>query len=464
MPALANLLATRAGVALEAILDTAEPLEGELLDHMPTLTKRIYIPCCNSSSPSGLVQAETTDPWQKSGKYALAWVYFCIILLVCASAIRWYQYFNDKIRTALQEEKTKQEMLAFSPDSDFPMSTISSMQSTQKFFPPKSPVPSSPETSAPVFASRTINKTLALVRSVFYRPMPTIRLRKGWRPIILPSLGAITIIVLALILVLGYDLIPQPWYWQSIRYGSPPVAIRAGMIAVAMVPWIIALSMKANFITLLTGIGHERLNVLHRWLAYIFILLSLIHTIPFYITPIWDAGGYRVFRSFFTSQHVYVYGSGKLTARFILPNFADMHRHLCARSRIVPWHSLLTAASPEILRAVRGHPRSGLDPTSGNTVLALSQLSHVMGLPLCYSRHLADISVSPAVLPELDKPVSHVMAHRRGSGHYTPPSKRSQSDYPDPDEVEAGSVRLPTNARYLLLRKPPLHDSISVQR
>lgn len=311
MPALANLLATRAGVALEAILDTAEPLEADLLQHVPTLTRRILIPCCNSSSPSGLVQAETVDPWQKSGKYALAWVYFCIILLVCASAIRWYQYFNDKIRTALQEEKTKQEMLAFSPDSDFPMSTISSMQSTQKFFPPKSPVPGRPETGAPGFASRTINIGLAFFRSVFYRPMPTIRVRKGWRPIILPSLGAVTIIALAVILVLGYDLIPQPWYWQSIRYGSPPVAIRAGMIAVAMVPWIIALSMKANFITLLTGIGHERLNVLHRWLAYIFILLSLIHTIPFYITPIWDAGGYRVFRSFFTSQHVYVYGSGR---------------------------------------------------------------------------------------------------------------------------------------------------------
>lgn len=310
MPALAELLAKRAGVALDLVHEAADVFERELLEHVPILNKRIYIPCCNSSSPPGLVEAETVDPWQKSGKYALAWVYFSIILLVATFAIRWYHFWNDKIRTALQKERTEQAMIASSPDVDFPVSTLSSLQSTRPLFPPRSPVPSQPEASSASSTGRPMNIIFALFRFLFYRPIPNVRLRKGWSPLVFPPLSVIVLIVAALVLSLGYDLIPQPLFWESIRFGSPPIAIRAGMIAVAMVPWIIALSMKANLISILTGIGHERLNVLHRWLAYIFTVLSLIHTIPFYITPIWDRGGYRVFRAFFANQHVYVYGSG----------------------------------------------------------------------------------------------------------------------------------------------------------
>ena len=96
-------------------------------------------------------------------------------------------------------------------------------------------------------------------------------------------------------------------------HAAPPLAIRAGMLAVALIPWIVGLSMKANFISILTGIGHERLNVLHRWLAYLCLILSLIHTIPFYVTPVWDAQGLLIFKSYFQIQHLYIYGTGGLT-------------------------------------------------------------------------------------------------------------------------------------------------------
>ncbi|KAK3612718.1 hypothetical protein LTR56_028276, partial [Elasticomyces elasticus] len=59
----------------------------------------------------------------------------------------------------------------------------------------------------------------------------------------------------------------------------------------------------------MTGIGHERLNVLHRWLAYICMLLSLIHTVPFYVTPIWDQGGLVVFKGYFQNGKFYIYGT-----------------------------------------------------------------------------------------------------------------------------------------------------------
>ncbi|KAK5132234.1 hypothetical protein LTR08_009294 [Meristemomyces frigidus] len=313
MPVLAELLARRAGVALEVLQDTANNLERELLEHVSTLNKRIYIPCCNSNSPPGLVEASTVDPWRRSGKYALGWVYFSVILLVITAAMRWYNFWNDKIRTAVHKEAMEEMLKTGSPDTDYELSALSTDKSTRKFFPREGPLPTTsleaPSAESAGVSSRLLNLGSALCRWVFYHPIPAWRFRKGWRPIVFPSIGTIGVVLAALVFVVLYCFVPQPLYWQSIRFGSPPLAIRAGMIAVAMMPWIVALSMKANFISMITGIGHERLNVLHRWLAYIFLLLSLIHTVPFYITPVWDKGGVRVFKSFF-QQGFYVYGTG----------------------------------------------------------------------------------------------------------------------------------------------------------
>jgi predicted ferric reductase len=49
---------------------------------------------------------------------------------------------------------------------------------------------------------------------------------------------------------------------------------------------MIALAGKANIITILTGYSHEKLNVFHRWTAWITFVLSLIHTIPFFVASL----------------------------------------------------------------------------------------------------------------------------------------------------------------------------------
>ncbi|KAL2871554.1 putative metalloreductase transmembrane component [Aspergillus lucknowensis] len=152
-----------------------------------------------------------------------------------------------------------------------------------------------------------LNNAVALARWIFYRTLPEVRI--GRFRIVFPSLGASAIILAALIFVTLYCFLPQPLYYSSIRIGSPPLAIRAGMLAVAMVPWIVAMSTRANFISMLTGIGHERLNVLHRWAGYICLFLSLIHTIPFYVTPIWEYGMLVVYQQYLP-QNIYVYGTG----------------------------------------------------------------------------------------------------------------------------------------------------------
>lgn len=313
MPALVELLAKRAGVALDLLEDTGSATERDILDATPTLDKRINIPF-NSSSPSGLIEAETVDPWQQSGKYALGWVYFCAILLVLTIVIRLYHTWTDKIRSALHKEEILNSGDTASPDTDYEMSALSTDKSTAKFFPREGALPVPPKTQSSVSSSSILNNFVAFFRFVFYRPIPNVRYRKGWRPLVFPSIGAILIVLAAFVFTVLYCFVPQPLYWQSIRFGSPPLAIRAGMIAVAMMPWIIALSMKANFISILTGIGHERLNVLHRWAAYICLFLSLVHMIPFYVQPVWKDGGLQVFQPFLLgTSHRYIYGTGKIS-------------------------------------------------------------------------------------------------------------------------------------------------------
>ncbi|ETN45831.1 uncharacterized protein HMPREF1541_00012 [Cyphellophora europaea CBS 101466] len=59
----------------------------------------------------------------------------------------------------------------------------------------------------------------------------------------------------------------RPYYRQHCGYGYPPLDVRTGLMAVALTPWIIALSGKANIVSLLTGIGYEKLNIVHRWMS-----------------------------------------------------------------------------------------------------------------------------------------------------------------------------------------------------
>ena len=44
-----------------------------------------------------------------------------------------------------------------------------------------------------------------------------------------------------------------------------------------------ATASKTNWITLTTGVSHERIQVFHRWTAYAFFLLALMHTFPFIV-------------------------------------------------------------------------------------------------------------------------------------------------------------------------------------
>jgi predicted ferric reductase len=59
-----------------------------------------------------------------------------------------------------------------------------------------------------------------------------------------------------------------------------------------------ALSGKVNIVSVLTGISYEKLNALHRWTAWICLILSIIHTAPFIWQPLHE-GGYQRLRTQF---------------------------------------------------------------------------------------------------------------------------------------------------------------------
>lgn len=291
--------------ALERGVSAAAQEWDALLSQSLELSKRVTIPV-NDTSPAGLIAASKQDPFNESGKYGLGWVYFCVILLALTTALRFFNVWKDKIRTALYKEELANSITT-SPDSDYEMKSLETSNTATNFFPSPVNPPQRPKMESSLSSIRPLNKTIAAYRWLVYRPIPSLRWKK--RTIVFPSIGTSFLVFVASTFVVLYCFIPQPLYYESIRFGSPPLGVRAGMLAVAMVPWIVAMSMKANLVSLITGIGHERLNVLHRWGGYLCLILSLVHALPFYIQPAWEKGSMEVFKSYFSGGAV-VYGSG----------------------------------------------------------------------------------------------------------------------------------------------------------
>ncbi|KAL6822747.1 ferric reductase like transmembrane component domain-containing protein [Trichoderma sp. SZMC 28015] len=122
-------------------------------------------------------------------------------------------------------------------------------------------------------------KLVAAVRYLSYRGFHVKSLKWNSAPVGILLLGfAGTIFFFCM------DLIPQPYYWSSKIYGnSPALATRSGWMSLACMPFIFATASKTNWITLLTGVSYEKLQVFHRWISYAFFVLALMHTFPFIV-------------------------------------------------------------------------------------------------------------------------------------------------------------------------------------
>ncbi|EST05892.1 Ferric reductase, NAD binding [Kalmanozyma brasiliensis GHG001] len=160
----------------------------------------------------------------------------------------------------------------------------------------------------------------AAYRMLAYRRLPSYRW--GFLNLRLPVLGA-TLALSAF--MLGFTIwafVVQPYYRDNSSFGSPPLALRAGMMALGLMPFIYVLGSKVNFISLLTGVSHERLQVYHQWLARFMLFLATVHMIPFIYQPL-SEGGAAALREWFSSDRINTTGVIAYVCLFVL-SFASM--------------------------------------------------------------------------------------------------------------------------------------------
>ncbi|EME77873.1 uncharacterized protein MYCFIDRAFT_50576 [Pseudocercospora fijiensis CIRAD86] len=127
-----------------------------------------------------------------------------------------------------------------------------------------------------------IRQATAYSRFLSYKTFRISSLNWNSAPIGILALGAI-----GAIYFFCMTLAPRPYYWpntETINFGSsPPIATRSGWLSLACMPFVFATAGKSNFVTAVTGVSHEKLQVFHRWISYAFLVTALIHTFPFIV-------------------------------------------------------------------------------------------------------------------------------------------------------------------------------------
>lgn len=169
----------------------------------------------------------------------------------------------------------------------------------------------------------------AINRWVCYRRFPSFVCNAFQLP---SSMGNFLVIMGGCLYMLCYTFIPKFWYRGCRGFGSPPLAVRAGLESTALVPFIFITSGKTNLISQLTDISYEKLNVYHRWISTMCCLLGWVHTIPFYVQAVQEGGGARL-AWFQRTEDEFVNGIPPLVFLTVLTVFS--HSYIRAR-----WYEL----------------------------------------------------------------------------------------------------------------------------
>lgn len=137
------------------------------------------------------------------------------------------------------------------------------------------------------FGSNFINVLIAYSRYVGYKQLP---LHMTYYTSLPQSFGSVLFMFVSSLYLYMYTFVPHFWLRGCAAFGSPPLAVRAGVMATALTPFIYVLAGKSNMITLLTGFSYEKLNVYHQYVGVTALVLSLIHTIPFIYQAMLEGG------------------------------------------------------------------------------------------------------------------------------------------------------------------------------
>jgi ferric-chelate reductase len=90
----------------------------------------------------------------------------------------------------------------------------------------------------------------------------------------LPPLGIVLLLLIYLAFVLALEFVKQDILGDQHRKA---IGVRAGWLTISQLPLLILLSGKVNIIGLITGVGYERLNIIHRWVARMMLLTATLH-------------------------------------------------------------------------------------------------------------------------------------------------------------------------------------------
>jgi hypothetical protein len=122
--------------------------------------------------------------------------------------------------------------------------------------------------------TRLKERCLACWRMFFYRRLSG---KMGQRVDL--SYGQLSLLVIATIF-LAFLPFYQGYYLRALfRYGSPPLSVRCAMVISGLLPILMALAGKVNIVTLLTGISYAKLNLYHRYVAFMIYGLTIIHLV-----------------------------------------------------------------------------------------------------------------------------------------------------------------------------------------
>ncbi|KAI3404765.2 FRE7 [Candida oxycetoniae] len=201
-------------------------------------------------------------PWAAQAEYAKYTVYFGIVVISCCLFKHLYYRIRDL---------------------------------TYKSMGPKS-------TTNPICS--VIDVAMAYGRYIGYKQTPWV----STQVLSLPnSVGATLFMSVSSLYLLCYCFVPHFWYRPCSEFGSPPLAVRAGVMSTALFPFIYVLAGKSNAITLLTGTSYEKLNLYHQYVGCASFVLAIVHTIPFLYQSLQE-GGATLLHHYFTTSIYYISG------------------------------------------------------------------------------------------------------------------------------------------------------------
>ena len=226
---------------------------------------------------TALLNTRTGDPWMGQPKYTKGIVTVCCILIIIAALLS----IPSKVRR-------------------YRYSTVRQSNSIATF---------------PRPATDFSRRFTSIARFLAYRQLPSYRL--GMINFRLPALGVTLVMSLFMLGFTIWAFVVQPYYRVDRSAGSPPLALRTGMMAVGLMPFVYVLGSKVNFISMLTGTSHERLQVYHRWIARFMLFMATVHTIPFIHQPLHD-GGVAELKEWYFSDNMNITGTVAYACLFVL--------------------------------------------------------------------------------------------------------------------------------------------------